>query len=163
MTNCLNYFANLLQHTPNAKAALKGSKKHNSIIGTVNFYHTNCGTLVAAEIAGLPNCTDKCSGSFFGFHIHGGECCSGNEKDPFADAGTHYNPTNSEHPCHAGDLPVLLNNGGYALSVFLTDRFTVSEVTGKTVIIHSAPDDFTTQPSGNSGEQIACGIIKKRL
>lgn len=157
----INCFANLLLQTPDAKAEIKGSEKHGSIRGTVNFYRTDCGTLVAAEIAGLPHCTDKCSGSFFGFHIHSGKCCSGNAKDPFADAGTHYNPTHSEHPCHTGDLPVLAGNGGYALSVFLTDRFTVSEVIGKTAIIHSAPDDFTTQPSGNTGEKIACGIIKK--
>ncbi len=161
MTNCLNHFSNLLRRTPDAQAEINGSEKYCSIRGKVKFYCTNYGTLVAAEITGLPHCACKCQSSFFGFHIHGGNCCNGNEKDPFANAGTHYNPTNSEHPCHAGDLPVLLNSGGYAFSVFLTDRFNVSEVTGKTVIIHSAPDDFTTQPSGNSGEKIACGIIRR--
>ncbi len=161
MTNCMNYFLTLLRQTPDAEAEINGSKKHCSIRGTVKFYCTKCGTLVAAEITGLPHGTNDCTGSFLGFHIHNGKYCSGNAKDPFADAGTHYNPTNSEHPCHAGDLPVLLNSGGYALSVFLTDRFTVSEVISKTVIIHSAPDDFTTQPSGNSGNKIACGIIRK--
>ncbi len=161
MINCYNYFANFLSRTPDAKAEIRGSEKHCSIKGTVNFYRTDCGTLVAAEICGLPGSTDKCNSSFFGFHIHGGECCSGNAKDPFAYAGTHYNPTNREHPFHAGDLPVLSGSRGYALSVFLTDRFTVKEVIGKTVIIHSAPDDFTTQPSGNSGEKIACGVIRK--
>lgn len=44
--------------------------------------------------------------------------------------------------------------------MFMTDRFTVNEVIGKTVIIHLHPDDFATQPSGNSGEKIACGVIK---
>ncbi len=50
-------------------------------------------------------------------------------------------------------------NNGYAFSAFLTDCFSLSEVMGKTVIIHGNPDDFTTQPSGNSGEKLACGVI----
>lgn len=45
--------------------------------------------------------------------------------------------------------------------MFLTDRFKVDDVIGRTVIIHDKPDDFTTQPSGNSGEKIACGIINR--
>lgn len=45
--------------------------------------------------------------------------------------------------------------------VVYTNRFTVSEVIGKSIILHSQPDDFTTQPAGNSGSRIACGIIEK--
>jgi len=63
------------------------------------------------------------------------------------------------HPHHAGDLPPLFGNNGYALSMFLTTRFSVSEIIGRTVILHSAPDDFTSQPAGNSGVKIACGVI----
>jgi len=44
---------------------------------------------------------------------------------------------------------------------FLSERFTAEEVIGRTVIIHSKPDNFTTQPSGDSGDKIACGIIEK--
>jgi Cu-Zn family superoxide dismutase len=94
-------------------------------------------------------------------HIHEGGKCSGNENDPFADAGTHFNPYNCAHPEHAGDLPPLFGNKGYAWSSVLTNRFTVSDVIGRTVIIHSRPDDFTTQPAGNSGEKIACGVIRR--
>ena len=46
-------------------------------------------------------------------------------------------------------------------SAFLSGRFTIDEIIGKAVIVHSSPDDFTTQPSGNAGEKIACGIIKE--
>ena len=102
----------------------------------------------------------KGSNSFFGYHIHIGESCSGNEADSFADALTHYNPTNSSHPAHEGDLPPLFGNKGYAISVLLTDRYSLEDIMEKTIIVHSAPDDFTTQPSGNSGEKIACGEIK---
>ena len=54
---------------------------------------------------------------------------------------------------------MLCKNRAY-LSV-LTDRFNVSDIIGRTVIIHNMPDDFTSQPSGNAGEKIACGVIKK--
>ena len=74
---------------------------------------------------------------------------------------SHYDPDGCEHPCHAGDLPPLFGNDGYALSLFLTNRFSVEEVTGRVVIIHSHPDDLTTGPSGNSGEKIACGVIRR--
>lgn len=80
--------------------------------------------------------------------------------DPFADAMPHYDPNGCEHPHHAGDLPPLFENNGFALSLVLTDRFSVDEVIGRTVIVHADPDDFTTQPSGNSGEKIACGVIR---
>ena len=63
------------------------------------------------------------------------------------------------HPFHAGDFPPLLENNGYAYSKFLTNKFKISEIIGKVIIIHDLPDDFTTQPSGNSGTKIACGVI----
>ena len=43
----------------------------------------------------------------------------------------------------------------------LLNKFSINEIIGKTVIIHDMPDDFTTQPSGNSGTKIACGVIQK--
>ena len=43
---------------------------------------------------------------------------------------------------------------------FLTNRFRVEEILGKTVIIHDSPDDFTSQPAGNAGKKIACGMIR---
>lgn len=74
--------------------------------------------------------------------------------------GTHYNPKSCNHPEHAGDLPPLFENNGYAYISFLTNRFTVKEIIGKVIIIHDMPDDFTTNPSGKSGEKIACGKIE---
>lgn len=83
----------------------------------------------------------------------------GNQNDPFPLTGSHYNPDNCPHPYHAGDLPPLFGNRGIAWSAFLTNRFQVRDVLGKTVIIHASPDDFTSQPAGNSGKKIACGVI----
>ena len=149
----------VLRRRPDAWASVTGSSEYPRIHGTVRFYQTSCGVIVTAQISGLPQSTAVCETQFFGFHIHEGNKCSGNQEDPFADAGTHYNPESCPHPAHAGDLPPLLGNHGLAVQLFLTNRFTVQEITGRTVIIHMQPDDFTTQPAGNAGAKIACGII----
>ena len=108
----------------------------------------------------MPASEEICRKPIFGMHIHSGGVCCGNHEDPFADALGHDNPDNCQHPFHAGDLPPLFGNDGHALSVFLTDRFSCSSIIGKTIIIHAHPDDFLTQPSGHSGEKIACGPIR---
>ena len=139
-------------------AQIRGSAAYPDIRGMVLFYAVRGGVLVRAEITGLSK-GGACESPIFAFHIHGG-VCSGNADDPFADAGMHYNPGNCPHPYHAGDLPPLFGANGNALLVCLTDRFGMDEIYGKTVIIHAKPDDFTTQPSGNAGEKIACGVIQ---
>ena len=60
-------------------------------------------------------------------------------------------------------MPPLFGADGYAFLAFVSSRFTVNEILGKTVIIHSGVDDFKTQPSGNAGEKIACGVISTIL
>ncbi len=81
--------------------------------------------------------------------------------DTFVDAMSHYDPHGCEYPHHAGDPPPLFGNDGFALSLFLTNRFSVKEIIGKTAIIHDHPNDFTTQPSGNSGTKIDCGVVQR--
>lgn len=154
----INLMSLLKQH-PQAVAQIKGSPLYPRISGSVAFYAVNSGTVVFSQISNLPSSDDKCESPVLGFHIHSGTGCTGNSTDYFEDAMAHYNPGNCLHPHHAGDMPPLFSAGGTALSAFLTDRFTVREIIGKTVIIHSQADDFTTQPSGNSGEKIACGVI----
>lgn len=117
--------------------------------------------LVYADINGLPHSTNRCVQKIFGFHIHSGESCTGNYEDQFADAGTHLYNDNCAHSFHTGDMPPLFENDGHAVSVFLTNRFTIGEVIGKAIIIHGSPDYFTSQPGGNAGAKIACGIIKR--
>lgn len=75
--------------------------------------------------------------------------------------GGHFNPGGMAHPFHAGDMPPLLSNQGYAWTAFFDRRFTIEDIIGKTVIIHTGADDFTSQPSGNSGNQLACGEIRR--
>ena len=157
--NNIGNFSSLLMKYPHATAELRGSETYPNIYGTVRFYQTLKGVLIAAEVSGLPYSKENCSDRVFGFHIHGGSSCDGDMHDPFSKAMSHYDTNGCMHPFHAGDLPPLFGNKGYAFSAFLTDRFSVSEVTGRTVIIHGSPDDFISQPSGNAGEKLACGII----
>ena len=76
-----------------------------------------------------------------------GTSCSGNMKDEFSNAKSHYNPNNCIHPFHIGDLPPLIENSGYAYMNVLIQKFNIKEIIGKAVIIHDMPDDFATQPS----------------
>ena len=130
-----------------AKAHIKGGKKYPKIDGTVTFKETKEGVLVTAKIKGLPKSNNKCSGKFFGFHIHEGTSCTGNLKDEFANSKGHLNPTNCHHPFHVGDLPPLIENNGYAYMSVLINKFKIKDIIGKVIIIHDSPDDFTNQPS----------------
>lgn len=156
----MDKFSSYIRCSPQARAQIKGNEKHYEINGEVLFRTTHRGVLVTAQIEGLPR-GGGCENPIFGFHIHEGDMCSGNSEDPFKNVGGHYNPLNCPHPYHAGDMPPLFTAGGFAYLSFLTSRFTVDEIIGRTVIIHGSPDDFTTQPSGNAGMKIACGKIKR--
>ncbi len=151
----------LLRSRPQAAACITGNEGCPGLSGTVQFYQTREGVIVLAAIHGLPHADPPCQERVFGFHIHGGTDCGGDMDDPFAGAMSHYDPHGCEHPYHAGDLPPLFGSNGFALSLFLTSRFSVEEVIGRTIIIHDRPDDFTTQPSGSSGTKIACGVIRR--
>ena len=140
---------------PEAIARIKGNEDAPQLSGTVEFYQKKSGVLVLARITGLPK---NSKSGFFAFHIHEGKSCTG---EGFSDTMRHYNPKETNHPDHAGDLPPLLANHWDAYLAVMTDRISVKEVIGKTVVIHQNPDDFTTQPSGNAGKKIACGVIKK--
>ncbi len=151
----------VLRRGPGARAELSGGPEHPRLRGTVRFYQTDRGVLVLAEVSGLPQEGGRCENDIFAFHIHSGSSCRGGPEEPFADAKGHYDPEHCPHPAHTGDMPPLFSNRGYALQAFLTDRFTVREIIGRTVIIHEDVDDFTSQPAGNAGRRIACGVIRK--
>ncbi len=140
---------------PEHYAQIRGSSTYPQIKGMVFFYRFRRGTVVVADITGLP----ETETGIFGFHIHEGNACTGDGKDPFGDTKGHYNPYGLSHPMHAGDMPVLFGNNGKAWSAFYTNRFMPGEITGKTVVIHDMPDDYKSQPAGNAGMKIACGVI----
>ena len=155
MTLC-DFAGMLVMNSPRARAKMQGK----GISGEVSFFEIGKNVLVVADISGLPRHEKKCECDIFGFHIHSGGDCGGTSEAPFADTKGHYDPQGCPHPCHAGDMPPLFGNKGRAWMAFMTDRFTIGEIIGKTVVIHMLPDDFRTQPSGDSGEKIACGVIE---
>lgn len=146
--------------TPDAKAIVKGNSLHPDLYGIVLFYQLPLGVLITAEFQGLPLISGMNQSRFLGFHIHENGDCSQNEESDFNLTGSHYNPNNQPHPNHRGDLPPILNCNGFAWQSFLTNSFRLTEVIGRSIIVHSSHDDFMTQPSGNSGSKIGCGIIK---
>lgn len=145
-------------------AEINGGTIYPEIHGFVYFKEIEDGTEVYINISGLPKFSrDKnLNIAPFGFHIHDGKSCDkGTDDNPFPKSGMHYNPDNQPHGNHAGDFPVIFSNSGISKMCFFTDRFKPIDIIDKTVIIHQSPDDYISQPSGNTGKKIACGVIKE--
>lgn len=149
-----------------ATAALKGGPLAPAIKGIVQFKDVAGGTEVYIKVSGLPPYQsakgNKPQIGPHGFHLHEkGDCTVGDRHNPFQGAGGHWNPDNQPHGNHAGDFPVLFSNDGKAKMRFFTNRFKVADIIGRAVIIHESPDDYRTQPAGNSGRRLACGVVQK--
>lgn len=155
----------LPSHFNSAFAVLVPGPDYPGIRGLVTFADIRGGVMVCADIAGLPPYRpaegEKQPVGPFGFHIHErGMCEPGDPSKPFEGCGGHWNPTDQPHGNHAGDFPVLVADGGRAKMCFITGRFTVDDILGRSVMVHENPDDYRTQPAGNSGRRIACGSIR---
>lgn len=160
-TEMTKIFSSYKPNHPTAIARVQGNEQNSSIRGEVLFYQLDGGVYIRAYILGIPTTNSKGEPTkFHGFHIHEkGNCNLDMNNDSFSSTGGHFNPDNNQHPLHAGDLPpILCANGIGVLSVF-TDGFSVIDIIEKAIVIHEGPDDFTSQPSGMSGDKIACGVI----
>ncbi len=133
---------------PTLMAEISGE---NDIRGIAEFYPLNGGTLILTEVNNLP----KTPTNIFAYHIHEGDACGKN----FESTGGHFNPANSPHPTHIGDMPPLFAKDGVAYSIFFHPNASCDMLEGHVVVIHEDVDDFTSQPAGNSGRKIACGKI----
>jgi Cu-Zn family superoxide dismutase len=134
----------------------------NTAMGTVSFTQKGDKVTVSAKISGL-------SPGGHGFHIHEmGDCSAADGMS----AGGHFNPTGKPHgdPAapdhHAGDMPMLQADasGNATLTADLgviTIGGGATDIVGKSVIVHKDADDYKTQPTGNSGARVACGVITK--
>jgi len=135
----------------------------NTASGTVKFTQHGDKVLMSVSVSGLkPN-------SEHGFHVHEkGDCSSGDGMS----AGGHFNPFAKPHGGrssmnrHAGDIPNLRADAfGNVNAVVELDLLTVTDgaasVVGKAVVIHRDPDDYKSQPAGNSGPRIACGVVRR--
>ena len=144
-----------------ATAALQ-STKGNKAFGEATFEQEGDKVHMVVNVQGLK------PGQEHGFHIHeAGDCSSGDgmsAKGHFNPGGKpHGNPAASEH--HAGDLPALKadKSGRARLDVTLGGISLApgpNSIVGRGLIIHADPDDYKTQPTGNSGARLACGVIK---
>ncbi len=92
-----------------------------------------------------------------GTHVHAVGLCEG---PSFLSAGSHYNPFGRSHGAHAGDLPNLaVNRAGVGHLNAKTELASLSNLAGRALIIHAGEDDLVTNPTGNSGGRVGCGII----
>ena len=142
--------------TPFAIAQIHGNEEFPNLNGVAFFYPSSMyGIYVQVEVFNLPDQNLPYSSGFFGMHIHE----TGNCNKPFDQTGAHYSPQTMKHPNHLGDLPPLLSHNGYAWSAFYDGRLSLSDILNRSLIIHGNRDDFTSQPSGDSGRKIGCGVI----
>ncbi|HEV8639481.1 MAG TPA: superoxide dismutase family protein [Methylomirabilota bacterium] len=154
--------AGMMQPTvATATAQLKNAT--GDVVGTATFTEVSGGVRIVLETRGLP-AGEK------GVHIHEvGQC----DPPAFTSAGGHFNPGKRQHGLqnpqgpHAGDLPnITIAADGTGRLETTTNRVTLSggdtwllDADGSALVVHAAPDDFKTDPTGNSGARIACGVI----
>lgn len=154
-------YGTLSAKRPDAVATFVAGPLQPGLTGKVSFHNVSGGTIVEVEVDGLPAYRPGHPPiGPHGFHVHEGSSCEvGDTTNPFQAAGGHWNPDDQPHGNHAGDFPVLFSAGGKARMTFFTDRFRAEQVVGRTVIIHVNPDDYRSQPAGDSGLRLACGVI----
>jgi Cu-Zn family superoxide dismutase len=144
-----------------AKASLKDASGKD--VGQVQLVQTPHGVLLKLAVKGLPP-------GEHAFHVHAvGKC-----EPPFTSAGPHFNPAGKKHGMeaadgpHAGDMPNLHIPAGGELVVEVANPMislvkgqltSVFDADGSTIIIHAGADDYKTDPAGNAGDRIACGVI----
>src|SRR6187401_3070502 len=129
----------------------------NAATGAVWFIADGGDVRIRGRITGLK------ANQEHGFHVHEkGDCSSGDAMS----AGGHLNPSGKPHgppsgEHHAGDLPAIRADGAGIATIDARVRGLAgpTEFAGKALVVHVSPDDYTTQPTGNSGARIACGVI----
>ena len=150
--------------SPTATAVLKDAAGKE--VGTATFTPAKTGVLVKVAVTGLP-------AGKHGIHLHAAGTC---EAPDFKSAGGHFNPGAKQHGlhnpqgAHAGDLPNLaVGKDGKAKASFTAKGATLSEgpasllgPDGAAIVIHADADDEKTDPAGNSGARIACGVVERK-
>ncbi len=130
---------------------------NSNVSGKVTFTEVPGGVKIVADIDGLK------SGEH-GFHIHEHGDCSGHDGSA---AASHYNLTHKKHggpdnpERHLGDfVNIVADQNGHGHYEHLDKDLNLNSIIGRSIIIHADRDDLITQPTGNSGARIACGIIE---
>ena len=145
---------------PKATATLE-PRSGSTVSGTVSFQAVGQKVRVEASVAGL-------TPGEHGFHVHEvGDCSAADATS----AKGHFNPAAKQHghhggaERHAGDMPNLVADGAGNASIaaelkLLTLGSDANGIVGRSVVIHADPDDYKSQPAGNSGKRVACGVIR---
>ena len=159
LAGCMSQGGTVAKTMPGAVAQLKPTQG-NTANGTVWFTQDGLRVDVRVQVSGLtPN-------QEHGFHVHEKGDCSAPDA---MSAGGHFNPGGQPHgpqsgAHHGGDMPSLkADAAGNAQASFQITGVSlgtgIDGLIGRGVIVHAKPDDYTTQPTGNSGARIACGVI----
>jgi superoxide dismutase, Cu-Zn family len=143
--------------TPQAAALVRSATGDS--LGVLNFYSKDNGVRVAGTLKGL-------TPGAHGIHIHTVGLC---DAPGFTTAGGHFNPTNARHGLsnaqgpHAGDMPNISANASGEAQVDVTSSAasvaTLLEGDGSAIVLHASQDDQLTDPAGNSGARVACGVL----
>jgi len=158
MTGCL---MSLPAHAQTAKASLKDAQGKD--VGQVQLIQTPHGVLLKMSLKGVPPGERA-------FHIHAvGKC-----EPPFTSAGPHFNPGNHKHGMkakegsHAGDMPnlhipangeLVIEIANPMISLVKGQPNSLFDADGSAIIIHAGADDYSTDPTGNAGDRIVCGVV----
>ena len=160
----INRFSYMQSERPALIGIMKGGIGAENAEGPAALFWLPDAMYFQVDFTGLP------PAEVFGLHIHEGYIC-GEPRNPdtFAEAGKHYSNCPEgmwcgQHPYHAGDLPPIFSDaeGAASMEVYL-DKAAAEEISGRVLILHSMRDDFTSQPAGDSGTRIACGVLAEYL
>jgi len=140
--------------------SLTGAPTDTDFAGTVSVTPEGSGVRIVADVAGVD--TD----GKHGIHVHENGMCDheGEGGQHFTSAGGHFNPAGSDHACpptdprHAGDLGNIEVSGGIGHMELSVPNLTADQLNGKALILHAGEDDCKTQPTGNAGDRLACGV-----
>jgi Cu-Zn family superoxide dismutase len=148
---------------PTATAQLRNAQ--GQVVGTATLEQEEDGVDIELHVTGLPP-------GVHGFHIHETGTCT---PPDFTSAGGHYNPTNRQHGFedpqgpHAGDMRnIQVGANGMAHVEVENERVTISpgpttlfDADGSAIVIHAGADDYRTNPAGEAGARIACGVVTR--
>ena len=145
--------------TVSRAVAVLSPTKGNNVWGTVTFLKVQTGVKIVADVSGL-------TPGQHGFHIHEFGDCSAPDA---SSAGDHFNPSHTLHGSpdtqfrHAGDFGNLVADASGKAHYERVDTLILLEglnsIVGHAVIIHEKADDLKSQPTGNAGGRVACGVI----